>query len=129
MKALRLFVVCILLVVVVVLVRFTLNLDAPSISMAWDPNSEPNLAGYNVYRSQESGVFTKPPLNGSELVTATTFTDSMIERGQTYYYVVRAVGTEKQESEPSNQIQVTIARAGDITAPAVSMSVIGMPLK
>ena len=43
----------------------------PSARLAWDPNQESYLAGYNVYRSEQSGVFTSLPINGTALVTRT----------------------------------------------------------
>src|SRR5262249_23310665 len=76
-----------------------------SAKMAWDPNTDSNLAGYNVYRSTQSGAYTSAPLNGSTLVTVTSFTDSTVQSGQTYYYVIRAVSTSGLESGNSNEIQ------------------------
>ena len=86
---------------------------APSVKLAWDPNPESFLAGYNVYRSEQSGVFTSPPINGKTLVTRTSFTDSTVQPSRTYYYVVTAVSTDGQESAYSNQVQTTI---GPVTA-------------
>ena len=87
----------------------TITVNAPALApvmMAWDPNTESYLAGYNVYRSSQSGVFTSPPLNGSTLLTVTSFTDSTVQSGQTYYYAVRAVSTSGMESTNSNILQV-----------------------
>jgi fibronectin type 3 domain-containing protein len=74
--------------------------------MAWDPGSTSELAGYNVYRSSQSGVFTSAPLNGSTLLTVPSFTDSTVQNGNTYYYAVRAVNTAGLESPNSNVIQI-----------------------
>jgi hypothetical protein len=52
---------------------------APSVKLAWDPNPESYVAGYNVYRSEQSGVFTSPPINGATLVMITSFTDSTVQ--------------------------------------------------
>src|SRR5262245_24055178 len=73
---------------------------AQSITLAWD-EPEPNLAGYNVYRSYYPGVFTAAPLNGTSLVVTTSFTDSTVQNGQTYYYAVTAVSATGVESVPS----------------------------
>lgn len=97
---------------------------ATSISMAWDPNTDYNLAGYNIYRSTQSAVFNSVPLNGTTLLTTTTFSDSSVQVGQTYYYVVKAVSTDGSESGPSNQIQVTVNPATDVTGPTVSITLI-----
>src|SRR5689334_3022527 len=35
-----------------------------SITLAWDSSTDPGLGGYNIYRSEQSGVFGPPPFNG-----------------------------------------------------------------
>ena len=106
-----------------ILVILTIGINAKSlfgsINLAWDPNSESFLVGYNVYRSTQPGVFTAPPLNGATPVTATAFTDSTAQNNQTYYYVVRAVGTGGQESTNSNMV---VAAPPDIVPPSVSIT-------
>src|SRR5881296_3852590 len=106
-----------------ILVILTIGINATSlfgsINLAWDPASESFLVGYNVYRSTQSGVFTAPPLNGATPVTATAFTDSTAQNNQTYYYVVRAVGTGGQESTNSNMV---VAAPPDIVPPSVSIT-------
>jgi hypothetical protein len=94
---------------------------AAGINLVWDANTESNLAGYNVYRSTQSGTFTSPALNGTQLVATTSYTDSTAQSG-TYYYVVKAVNSLGQESGPSNQIQATATTQTQITnqAPVVS---------
>ncbi|HRV07196.1 MAG TPA: Ig-like domain-containing protein [Acidobacteriota bacterium] len=78
------------------------TLAAQSVTLEWDPNSEPDLAGYNVYRSLRSGTgYVK--LNGF-LIRNTTYTDSTISYGTTYYYVATAVNAAGLESGYSNQI-------------------------
>ncbi len=92
----------------VLLIRLAGSADAESLTLAWDPNSERNLAGYNIYRSEQSGVFTSFPLNGASLVTTTSFTDSSVQNSRTYYYVVTAVSTSGLESSYSAQVQAGI---------------------
>ena len=64
------------------------------------------VVGYNVYRGSTSGgPYTK--LNSS-LEASTTFTDSSVLSGQTYYYVVTAVDSNNVESAYSNEATATI---------------------
>src|SRR5436309_520676 len=63
---------------------FTVSI--PSATLAWDPSTLSVLAGYNVYRSELSGVYGAR-LNGA-LLTSATFTDSTLQPGHTYFYVV-----------------------------------------
>lgn len=68
----------------------------------WNDNSEPDLAGYNLYRSTTSGSgYTK--LNGS-LLTNSEYTDTDVSNGTLYYYVVTAVDTSSNESVYSAQV-------------------------
>lgn len=70
-------------------------------NLAW--NSVANVSGYNVYRASTPTGFTTP-LNGSTLVTVTTYTDTGLTTGSTYYYTVRAVNSAG-ESANSNVLQ------------------------
>jgi len=76
-----------------------------SVTLDWATNSEPDLAGYNVYRSTTSGSgYAK--VNGA-LVTSSAYTDSGLTNDTTYYYVVRALDTSNNESANSNQASAT----------------------
>ena len=88
-------------------VTITVNAAAPlPAKLAWDPETDSNLAGYIVFRSDQSGVFTSFPPNGSPLLTVSSFTDSTVQSGNTYYYTVRAVNTSGTQSPNSNAVQV-----------------------
>jgi len=66
------------------------------------PNKEPDLAGYDLYRSTDPNVpkerWTK--LNQS-LLTRTTYQDDRVESGKTYYYYIVAVDKAGNVSPPS----------------------------
>jgi hypothetical protein len=64
------------------------------------------VTGYNVYRSTvTAGPFTKLT---SSLISALTYTDTSVQAGQTYYYVVTAVNSSNVESVYSNEVSATI---------------------
>jgi len=76
-----------------------------SVTLSWGPSLS-EVAGYNVYRSTQSGgPYTK--LNSSP-VSTTAYTDSTVQAGQTYFYVATAVDSENVESVFSNEISATI---------------------
>jgi fibronectin type 3 domain-containing protein len=77
-----------------------------SVSLTWTASVSANIAGYNVYRSTTSGSgYTQ--INSS-LVTTTSYTDSNVTAGQTYYYVTTAVDASNDQSGYSNQAQATV---------------------
>ena len=75
------------------------------ITLTWTANVEPDLAGYNVYRSSTSGgTYTK--LNAS-LLTTTTYVNSGLTSGSTWFYRVTAVDTSNNESAVSATVSAT----------------------
>ena len=80
-----------------------------SVSLVWAASTSPSIAGYYVYRSTTAGTgYGK--LNSSSTVSpsSTQYTDSTVQSGQTYYYVVTAVNSSNVESADSNQTVATI---------------------
>ena len=79
---------------------------AHSASLSWTASTTPNVT-YNVYRATGStGPFTTP-LNSSP-ITGTTFVDTTVQAGQTYYYVATAVANGVQSDFSSPPIPATI---------------------
>lgn len=71
-----------------------------SVNLFWDASSS-SVTGYNVYRGgQNGGPYSK--INDTP-GAGTTYTDSSVQAGQTYYYVTTSVGTDGIESSYSNQ--------------------------
>jgi GH35 family endo-1,4-beta-xylanase len=76
-----------------------------TISLDWNDNTEPDLAGYNVYRSMTSGSgYSK--LNVS-LVSTSDYIDNTVTNGIPYYYVVTAVDSNDHESGYSSEDTAT----------------------
>jgi fibronectin type 3 domain-containing protein len=92
---------------------------AQTIKLAWDPSADSSVAGYNVYRSQQSGVYSTP-VNGSNIITTTSFTDSGVHSGTTYYYVVTTVNTSGVQSSYSNEVLATVPVLTTNKAPVVN---------
>src|SRR5262245_1626675 len=76
------------------------NASSQNVSLAWDPNSEPDLAGYIVYYGNASGQYT----NSSRLANTTNTTVSGLQQGGTYYFAVTAYNDQGLESDPSNEV-------------------------
>ena len=72
-------------------------------ALAWRPNLELDLAGYNVYRSTvPGGNYVR--LNQSP-ATDTVYRDSGLVSDTMYYYVVTAVDTSRNESGQSVEVR------------------------
>jgi len=70
------------------------------VSLAW--NVVAGAVSYNVYRSPlTGGGFEK--VNGAP-VTDTSFTDTGLRNGRTYFYVVKALDSASNESSASNEV-------------------------
>lgn len=76
-----------------------------TVSLSWTASTS-TIAGYNVYRgTQTGGPYAQI---GTGNGTATTYTDSTVQSGQTYFYVVTSVDSAGVESVFSNQAQAVV---------------------
>ena len=89
------------------------RVEAASVTLAWDPNSESDLARYYVgYRTSPSGAETLSPAvlpsacTGSPV--ACTWTLTTATAGSTYYFRVYAENTSGLRSAPSNEVSTVI---------------------
>ena len=72
----------------------------PFIDLIWAPDTDADLAGYNVFR-HEPGA--QPVKISSELVTTPAFRDRDVTSGKTYVYSVSAVDVRGNESPRSQE--------------------------
>ena len=79
---------------------------AHSVALSWNASTSTNVVGYNVYRGTVSGG-PYAQIN-SALNAGTNDTDTTVQNGHTYYYVVTAVDSNGNESVFSNQVQTVI---------------------
>jgi fibronectin type 3 domain-containing protein len=75
-----------------------------TVDLSW--NASADAVGYNIFRGTVSGgPYT---MINSSLDGATSYTDSTVVSGNTYYYVTTAVNSESQQSGYSNQATAVI---------------------
>jgi Domain of unknown function (DUF4082)/Fibronectin type III domain len=77
---------------------------AASVTLAWNPNSESNLAGYKVQYGTAPGVHPTTIDVGNQ----TTYVVGELGPG-TYYFVVLAYNTSGLQSPVSNEVSVTVS--------------------
>lgn len=71
-----------------------------SVALSWNASTS-TVAGYKVYRgTQTGGPYT---LQNASLQAGTTYSDTNVIAGATYFYVVTAVDSSSQESSFSNE--------------------------
>ena len=70
------------------------------VDLTWAPNTEPDLAGYNVYRHQAG---QQPVKINTELVKAPAYRDREVTAGHNYFYAVTAVDLRGNESPRSDE--------------------------
>jgi Abnormal spindle-like microcephaly-assoc'd, ASPM-SPD-2-Hydin/Immunoglobulin I-set domain len=76
-----------------------------SVALSWSPSTS-TVVGYNTYSSAQSGgPYTK--LTGTP-VAATSYTDSAVQAGQTYYFVVTSVDSSNEESAYSPEVSALV---------------------
>src|SRR5438132_1883059 len=75
------------------------------VDVTWAPNTENDLAGYNVYRHEQNEAAAR--ING-ELVKTPAFRDSNVAAGHTYFYSVTAVDLRGNESARSQETSETV---------------------
>jgi hypothetical protein len=76
-----------------------------SVDLSWNASAS-SVVGYNVYRgTQSGGPYTR--LNSS-LQSDTTYSDTNVQPGTTYFYVVTALDGSSQESAFSNESMAVI---------------------
>jgi hypothetical protein len=75
-----------------------------SVSLRWTATA--NALGYYVFRGSKSGG-PYSQLSSSVISTA-SYVDSTVQRGQSYFYVVTSLNTDRVQSSYSNQAEVSI---------------------
>ena len=78
---------------------------ASEVNLAWDPNTEPDVAGYKVYYGLGSR-------NYDHVMDVGNFTSCVVtglEQGRTYYFAATAVNTANVESDFSNEVSAALS--------------------
>jgi hypothetical protein len=76
--------------------------------LTWTASSTSGILGYDIYRGTSSGGESTAPLNSSP-VSATTYVDTNVTPGTTYYYVVTAVAANgTTQSSASTEASATV---------------------
>ncbi|MCW1920918.1 Ig-like domain-containing protein [Luteolibacter arcticus] len=90
-----------------------------SVSLAWDPNPETNIAGYRLQYGLTPGNYPSVVDAGA----ATSATANGLNQGTTYYFTVVAYNSAGQFSPASSEVTYTVPGAPNTAPSATSFSV------
>jgi hypothetical protein len=77
-----------------------------TVALNWTASTSTNVKGYYVYRAGTTGgPYTKL---ATSLAAGTSYTDTTVQAGQTYYYVATALDSNNQESPYSTEAKAVI---------------------
>ena len=108
------------LILSVSLAAFALSAVGGTITLAWDPNSEPDLQGYKIYYGTSSRNYTVT----LDVGNVTSYTVRDLDESKTYFFAVTAYDTAGNESDYSQEVS---GRPKDTTAPTVTAVVAPLP--
>jgi Peptidase family M28/Secretion system C-terminal sorting domain/Fibronectin type III domain len=77
-----------------------------NVKIVWEANTELDLAGYNVYRTDIQG--STPDLLNTSLVEETFYIDNQINPGEVYHYYVTAIDNDNNESFYTEELTGTL---------------------
>ncbi len=75
-------------------------LFSAQIKLAWDPNTEPDLAGYKIYWGKSSRSYE----NSVDVGNVTQYTLTGLTAGETYFIAATAYNLSNNESDFSNEV-------------------------
>ena len=80
-----------------------------TISIFWPVNLQKDVVGYRIFRSEDKDMpKDKWMLLTPELLKTTTFQDTKVESGKTYFYYLTAMDNFNNVSEPSEIVSETV---------------------
>ena len=79
-----------------------------SVTLEWNANVEPDLAGYRVYYGSRSGSYVQPKGNGLDSGRVTSYTIAGLPVGVTYYIAITAYDAAGNESGYSSEVAAIV---------------------
>jgi hypothetical protein len=93
------------------LLIFNAHAGPQSVTLAWDPNTDPGLAGYKLYYGTQSRNYTNSIDAGNQI----SYAALGLQAGTTYYFAVTAYDNQGLESDYSNEVIHYVSQPGSQT--------------
>ncbi len=100
----RFWILCLQFAVCVIAGAVAADALAADVTLAWDPNTESDLAGYRIHHGPASGSYSVH----IDVRNVTTYTVTGLAAGQTYYFAATAYNASGSESGYSNSVSYTV---------------------
>ncbi len=92
------------------------SLATQSVTFGWEPSTDPNVVGYNIYYGTASHVYD----NKVSVGNVATATISGLVEGKTYYFAATTYNALNQESDLSDEITYTVPVADTNQPPTIT---------
>jgi hypothetical protein len=96
----RFFLSSVLSILVLLLFFWIGSAHSAQVTLAWDPNTDPDLAGYRIHYGLLSDQYSSSVDVGNQ----TSYTVVSLEGGKTYYFAATAYDQAGYESDFSNEV-------------------------
>lgn len=93
----------------IVLERIAVALMAGTVTLAWDANTEPDLAGYNIHYGQASGDYA----HSIDVGDVTEYTVQDLVPGKRYFFAATAYDEDNNTSAYSDELNIIIENGTD----------------
>ena len=80
--------------------------EEKTIDLSWQPDIEPDLSGYIVYRTENEAVWQR--ISGPEPIPSPAYRDSTAAAGHSYRYAITAIDQTGHESKRSAEAQESV---------------------
>jgi hypothetical protein len=81
-----------------------------ALDLSWTPDTDPDLAGYVVYRRDVTAGTEAERISGKGLVVPPSFGDKVVVSGHRYAYTVSAVDQDGNESARSGEVEEELSQ-------------------
>ncbi|QBQ54429.1 fibronectin type III domain-containing protein [Nitrosococcus wardiae] len=101
----------------IVLLAYSLNVNAAQAVLAWDDISEPSVSGYKLYYGSSRGNYN----HSIDVGNQTSYTLTGLESEKTYYIAAKAYNQDKSKySDFSNEITATLPSSTTSSEPNIN---------
>lgn len=104
---------CKLLLIALFVISFPFLAHGAEVTLAWDANTESDLAGYKIYAGLSSGIYTEI----NDVGNVTQYIKGDLIEGETYFFIATAYDNSGNESGYSQEVSYYVPIIVDTVPP------------